>query len=152
MHRAGACCLLFDEHGVAVAEEAVAFLDGDFVDAEDVFAVVERGDQHQERRFRQVEVRDERFDDLELVAWVDEDACGAVACLHEVFAALLIEVRCALYCSGGSRSDGNDSAARFDGLVYRVCCFLIHEIFLEVHVMLFDILNLDRSERSNSYV
>ena len=36
--------LLFDEHGVAVAEEAIAFLDGDFVDAEDVFAVVERGD------------------------------------------------------------------------------------------------------------
>ena len=63
---------LFYKHRVAVAEEAVIGIEGVGVGGEDPLARGERADEHQQRRARQVEVRDERAHHLERERWVDE--------------------------------------------------------------------------------
>jgi hypothetical protein len=70
-----------DEHAIAVAEEAVLLLDGMAVGGEHLFAAGEGADQHQQARFGQVEVGEQRADQAKLEAGRDEDLrspeCGS---------------------------------------------------------------------------
>ena len=58
--RHGTVAGLDDEHAVAEAVEAVALADGLGVGVEDALAPGEGGDHHEERRLREVEVREHR--------------------------------------------------------------------------------------------
>src|SRR4051812_41315387 len=64
---------LLDEHAIAVREEAVALADGVLVGGEDAVASGEGGDEHEERRLRQVEVGEQRAHDAEVEARVNKD-------------------------------------------------------------------------------
>jgi hypothetical protein len=57
-----------DQHGVAIAVKAIPLLDGLAICGEDAFTTGERGNQHQQGRARQVEIRDEALDDAKAVA------------------------------------------------------------------------------------
>ena len=72
---AGSACKtgVFDEACVAVAEEAVLLLNGMAVGLQNALAARKGGDQHDERRLRKMEVRDERVDDAEAIAGHDEE-------------------------------------------------------------------------------
>ena len=62
-----------DEHRISEGEEAVAFLHGNVVGIQDLFAVCKCGDEHDERAFRQMEVCNERIHSFEFVAGIDEN-------------------------------------------------------------------------------
>jgi hypothetical protein len=62
----------FEQHRIAVAEEAVAIRDGMGVRGADVAVAGERRHEHQQRRLREVEVRAQPFDDAKPVAGRDE--------------------------------------------------------------------------------
>ena len=68
----------FDEHGVAVAEEAVALGHRVGVGAADRLDAGQRRHQHQQGRLGQVEVGDQGVDHAVLVARRDEQACVAL--------------------------------------------------------------------------
>ena len=61
-----------DQHGVAVAVEAIFLLDGLVVGAADQFVAAESPHQDQERRKRQVKIRHHRVNGPERVARFDE--------------------------------------------------------------------------------
>src|SRR4051812_13265721 len=61
------------QHGVAVAEEAVAAVNRVAVGGHDGLVAREGADQHQQRRLGQVEVGDEDVDDAEAKTGRDED-------------------------------------------------------------------------------
>lgn len=69
-----------DEHGVTIAEEAVALSDGFGVGVEDEFAAFgaagggEGADEHEEGGFGEVKVGEEGVDDFKLVGRIDEEA------------------------------------------------------------------------------
>ena len=65
----------FDKHRIAIAEEAILFLYGELVHAQNVLPVVQRRNQHQKRGFRQMEVCNQRVDNLKLVSGIDKDSC-----------------------------------------------------------------------------
>ena len=67
--------VLFYQHAVAVGEEVIAVFDCEFVGIEDCVGSREGTDEHQQRTFRGVEIREDLIDDLELVARIDEDSC-----------------------------------------------------------------------------
>ena len=57
-----------EQYRVVVAEEVIAFGDGMGVGGADGVVAGEGRDQHEQRRFRQVEIGDQPVDDLEAVA------------------------------------------------------------------------------------
>ena len=65
----------FDKHRVAIAKETVFFFDRDPVHAQNILPVVQRRNQHQKRGFRQMEVCNQRVDNLKLVSGIDKDSC-----------------------------------------------------------------------------
>ncbi len=119
-----------DEHAVAVAEKAVALADGVGVGGECSFAAFgtfakEGRDQHEEGRFRQVEVCDETRHDPEPVPRTEEDAGGAGVGFEVGNPGLRSETwgtRCRggaqgamLQGAGGGGSGGDDAAAIGEG-------------------------------------
>src|ERR1044071_6455385 len=70
------------QHGVTVTIEAIAAVNGLPVRLEDSFASSECRNEHQQRRARQMEVRDHRVDELEAVSRMDEQRGFAAARLH----------------------------------------------------------------------
>src|SRR5688572_32622955 len=67
-----------DRHRVPIREEAILPLDGFAVRAHDEIVSGERGDQHDQRRTREMEIRDQVVDDPKAVAWPDEEPCVSV--------------------------------------------------------------------------
>ena len=65
----------FDKHRVAIAKETVFFFDRDPVHAQDILSVIQRRNQHQKRGLWQMEVRNQRVDNLKLVSGIDKDSC-----------------------------------------------------------------------------
>src|SRR5881628_157286 len=72
----------YDQHGVAVRVEAVAGCDGVVVRAQQGLAAGEGGGQEQQRRARQVKVRQQRVDHAEPVARTDGEVGNAVEGPH----------------------------------------------------------------------
>src|SRR5262245_59497764 len=61
-----------DQHGVAVAVKAIPLGRGDGVGPADEIDSRKRAHQHEERRTRQVEVRNKRVYHTEIIGWIDE--------------------------------------------------------------------------------
>ena len=70
---------LVNEHGIAETEETVFFLDGDFISFQDFFPRRQGADEHEQRRFGKMEIRDQGVDDVEGKARIDEDALDFLA-------------------------------------------------------------------------
>ena len=62
-----------DEHGVSEREEPVFFFNGVLISFKYVLSSCKSRDEHNERGFRQMEIRDQRIDAFEFIAGVDED-------------------------------------------------------------------------------
>ena len=60
-----------DQHGIAVGEEAVALLNRVPVGIKDQLATCQRGHQHQQGRFRQVEIGNQAIDAADAVARIE---------------------------------------------------------------------------------
>src|SRR6266545_2350047 len=71
-----------DEHGVAVRIEPIARRDGVTIGVEQELPAAKGGDEQEERRAREMEVRDQPVDDLEPIARIDVDVGGATARPH----------------------------------------------------------------------
>src|SRR5437879_4774406 len=68
----GQVYLVSEQHGIAVAEEAVALRNRVRIRGADLVVAGEGRHQHQQRRFRQVEIGDQARDSLERIAGRDE--------------------------------------------------------------------------------
>ena len=90
-----------------------------------------------------MEVCDECIHTLELVAGIDEDIGPSGSCGHGSVRKCR---RLNGSAGGGSRAD--DSVSLGVGLVYLIRLGLLHNIELAVHMVLLDLLSLDRSEGS----
>src|SRR5207248_396616 len=75
-------CPSRNQRGVAVGIESIAGGDGVAVGGEHGVATRERGDQQQQRRARQVEIRQQRVDDAEPMTRPDGDVSDAVERPH----------------------------------------------------------------------
>src|SRR5688572_3591020 len=100
-----------DEHGVAVAVEAVAERDRFGIRAEHPLAPREGGDEEQERRPGQVEVGDQAVEDRESVPGHDDEVGRAGARPD-----LATGQRAGLERASGGGADGDDAAAARAGL------------------------------------
>ena len=99
-----------DEHAVAVAVEAVAFGDGGGVGGFHEGGACHGGDEHEERGFGQVEVREEGVGALERPWRVDED--GGIAVVRgdgSVGGGAVFED------AGDGGADGDAAGGGFDG-------------------------------------
>src|SRR4026208_1136837 len=103
----------YDQHGVAVDEEAVAFADGLGIGGENHFATAcfarcsERADEHKQSGAGEVKIREEGINDFETARRVDKDLRPATSCAE-------FSCRCiggAFQHAYGSGADGNDPAA-----------------------------------------
>src|SRR5688572_23800911 len=63
-----------DQHRISITVKPVACLHGLFIGAAQKPRTCERGNQHQEGRLRQMEIRQERIYHLELESWSHEKA------------------------------------------------------------------------------
>src|SRR5262245_55228944 len=70
--------LLANKHGVAVTVETILLADCLFIGGFRKFSAGERGDKKQQRRLRQVKVRDQAIDNPELVRRINKDSCFAL--------------------------------------------------------------------------
>ena len=134
-------------HGVAEAEEAVALPHGFFVSRQGLLPARQGAYQHDERRLRQVEIRDQAVQDLEPVPRIDKDT-GPVAL--RVDDALVIRRGLDGPAAGGA--DADDPAARSLHRVDPIRRVLGDDIELRVHVVLQDVLLLHRAESSETHV
>ena len=104
---------LKEEHAVAVAEKAVLMLDCVGVSGQyhlpARLASREGADQHEEGGFWEVKVGEEAGDDMEFVAWAEEDAGLAGMSLQGLTVGGLGAV---LKCACGGGADGDDAIPR----------------------------------------
>ena len=114
---------------------------------QDVLATCERGDEHNERALRQVEVRNERVERFELIARVDEDLrprgffTERAVGFHERFD-----------CPAGCCADADDAVAALMRFVEKLCRLGAHHAELAVHMMVRDLLCLYGAERAESHM
>ena len=120
-----------DEHRISEGEEAVAFLHGNVVGIQDLFAVCKCGDEHDERAFRQMEVCNERIHSFEFVAGIDENICP---CRGFMEIAVFIGQR--FKRPAGCRTDTDDPSARPLCFVDDIRSFLGDHAEFGVHVVL----------------
>ena len=128
------------EHRVAVAEEPVALRHGHRVGPADALDPGERGDQHEQRRLRQVEVRDQRIDRLEAIAGRDEQP--RLAAVH------------AGRGSGfqGAHHGGADRHDASPAGLDRAPCRRRYGVALRVHAVAAQVLHAHRLERAGADV
>lgn len=74
-----------EEHCITETEKSVLHLHSRLIRAQNESTAGEGADQHDKRRLRQVEVRDNRVDDLKIVARVDEDPGPAAFTVDDIF-------------------------------------------------------------------
>ena len=129
-----------NEHGIAETEETVFFLDGDFISFQDFFPRRQGADEHEQRRFGKMEIRDQRVDDMEGEARIDEDIRPARSGLQSPRRAG------AFQGADAGRTDGDDSAAFGFGLVDGGSGFRRDAVEFTVHLMVFDIFFFYRPE------
>ena len=71
--------VICNEHCIAEAEKAVALPDGFRIGVHGVVIACECGDQHDERGFGQMKIRNQSVDTAELIRRIDENAGIALA-------------------------------------------------------------------------
>ena len=142
---------LGNEHGVAVAEEAVAVGDCLLISAEDFFSAVffsrggEGADQHEKSRSGEVEVGEEGVHDFKIAGRVDEDFCAGGARVPVVASGAFEDAQ-------GCCADGDDALPGAAGLFYFSECLLRNLEALFVHAMVFDAFRFYRSESAGANV
>ena len=70
---------LYNQHCVAKTEKTISLLNRHSVGIHCIFVSAESRDQHDQRAFRQVEVRDQTINCAELITWVDKNVRVAAA-------------------------------------------------------------------------
>ena len=107
--------LTADQHGVAVAVETIPRRHGLAIRRQHAVAAAKRAHQHQQRRARQVEVRDEAVHEPELVARVDERAASrrARASTSPTARATATPARGPWWCRRQSRAGPRGGPARW---------------------------------------
>ena len=94
-----------------------------------------------------MKIGDQRIDRLEAVAGIDENFGLALHGMHDS-----IFVRYAFKHSRGRRTDGDDPAAVRFASIDALCRFGCNHEMLGVHMVLFDLVHLDRSEGAKPHV
>jgi hypothetical protein len=94
-----------EKHGVPVGEEAIPLSHGETIRLEDALGASESAHHGEERRARQMEVREEAVDDAPRVARLDEQRVSLVDCAH---VARALGVCRALECADRRRSHCDD--------------------------------------------
>src|SRR5687768_8661104 len=117
--------LRFNEHGVAIREEAVALADRMAVGLEEALLAREGAYQHEQGGFRQVEIGEQPFYHLELEAGIDEKIRGALALAAE---------REALQRPQRGRAHGQRAALsqRFERFRRNGIALLVHAVRLDL--------------------
>ena len=108
----------------------------------------ECGDEHQQRRLRQMEISQQLIDDPEAKTRCNEERRFARARAH----LRLRIIGCRFQCSQACRADCNYAAARCARCVDRVRGLLRNFITLRVHSVLRNSFNADRLERARADV
>ena len=103
----------------------------------------ERAHQHDERRLRQVEIRDKRIHHLEAVARIDVNIRPAAGRGHGT-----VLPRPALDGAAGGRADADHTPAVCLRAVDQIRRLLRNGAVFAVHIVLLDLVLLDRSERA----
>ena len=106
--------------------------------------VGEGGDEHEKSGLREVEISDNTIYGEEFITWVDEDGSFAVASVEELLIFLFgRQVGDSFESANGGGTDGKDTAARFFDLIQCLSCFFGHFVGFGVHLVIFNIGNLD---------
>ena len=114
---------------------------------QDILATCERGDEHNERALRQVEVRNERVERLKPVARIDENLrprglfTERAVGLHERFDR-----------TAGRCADADDTVAALMRFVEKLRRLGAHHAELAVQMMVRDLLGLHGAERAESHM
>src|SRR5581483_12168055 len=121
------------QHRIAVREEPIAFRHGVPIGVENQLAPGERRNEHEQRRFRQMEIRDQRIDARDAVARKNEDLRLAGERSHFAVAARGFE---RAHDGGADRDDapaGRTHAAHLlDELRADVEPLAVHRVALDV--------------------
>ncbi len=118
------------------------------VGIKDVFLAAQRADEHKERRFWQVKIRQKRLDDLEVVPGIDEKVRFAAACMH--LAGVLL--RGELERAHRSRAHGDNASGLAAGFLNFRSGFFRDQILFGVQLMVFYPLNSHWLEGSEAHV
>ena len=130
-----------NHHRVAEGEKAVSFFHGLLIDGQRVFAAHQRGDEHEQRALRQVEVGDERVHSLDLHAGGDENLGEAAAGVHDA-----VLRRDGFQRAHARCADADDAAAARAGGVNRVRLFRRDFVIFAVHMVVGHVFLFDGSE------
>src|SRR5699024_4722322 len=98
--------------------------------------------QHQKRRFREVEVRDQSIQQLKLKSWIDKDIRPSAACSDRSVKA----ERCGFDRPAARRPDTDDAAAGSFRAAYDLGRFFCHFIKFRMHMVLRHIFYFHRTE------
>src|ERR1019366_502855 len=137
-----------DEHRIAVAEESVARRDGLEVGAEDVLLPRECRDEHEERRAGEVEVRQERVDDVKCRAGYEEE----IRLERPGGDSLAVCAGRGLERAYGRRADRHDAPPLSFRAIHALGGVRGNLRPLEVHPVLLDAVHLHGLERAEAHV
>ena len=130
-----------EKAGIPEAEETVLLAHRHLIRAKHVLTLRKGRNQHDEGRFRQMEVGDQRIHALKLIARIDEDIGPAGGRRHGA-----IRKCCGLdgTTAGGAGTD--DTMALCVGAIDLIRFRLLDDVVLAVHVVFLDLVRLDRTE------
>ena len=118
-------------------------LDGDLVSGHGLVIAVERGNQHDQGAFRQVEVGDQAVNGFQLDAGIDEDA-GVAAARYD----LAVLGPDGFQRAAARGAHGDDAVACSAGLVDEIGSLLADRVPLAVHLVVLNGFLVDRAERA----
>src|SRR3989304_10015506 len=126
------CWLPGHKHGIAVAIEPIPLSDCMFVCIEHPLPSGEGADQHEQRGFRQVKIRDQGIDHPEPIAGIDEYARLALPRAQCAFLAGRFQT------THSGRADSDHPAPLRSRLIHRLGCLRADLEPLRVHDMVLD--------------
>ena len=125
---------LYDKHRVSKGKEPIFFPDRLTISVQYIFPSGKAADKHQKRRFRQMEICDQRVDRAEAVSGINKNSRPAGTRLH-----MSVFIGNGLQHSARRRPYGNDTAALRLGSIDRVAGLLRDRIIFVMHHMVFHI-------------
>ena len=136
-----------DEHGIAKGEKAIFFLYGNLICSHGFLIPVKRRDQHNQSAFRQVEVCHQAVNSVQLYTGVQENI-GSTAARDNL--AVLGPDGFQRAAAGGT--DSNYAMAAGACCVDGLGCSIIHAVPFGVHLVLLNIILVDRAEGAKANV
>ena len=134
------------EHCVSKAEKTVFFLYSNLIGIHRLLIAVESGNQHNQRAFRQMKIGNQPIYTPERKTWIDENIRPPAACAN-----FSIMIACnAFQCAAAGRSHCDHAPTLLFGILDQLRSFFRHPIMLGMHVMIFNILRLNRPEGADA--